>query len=1231
MSTCTATVTVADNIPPVATCKDITTTISTGNVGVNLVPYASLVTASDNCSGIAPIFGSITVGCNDIGTNPVVITVRESLGSLSSRCTATVTVRENTPPVAKCKSATVYLNAGGWVSNLKPEIDNGSSDNCGIASHSVSPGTLTCSALGAPQTVTLGIGDASGNQHSCTATVTVLDTVSPSVLCPSNRTLYTGNLNPNCTATYSIPDAVSDNCPGASWGVSFSGNTNGLPADLSGISEGSPSGNVSYELGTTTVTLSATDASGNTATACSFTVTVEDNTVPILICPPNQVLQTNEEDCLAQFIIADPLSDNCSGATWGAIFSGSNPTTSILAPPISGIADGSNSNEITLLRGITTVTLNGVDASNNLAATCSFTVTVNDNTPPQITCSSNKIVNTDPGQCSASVNYTVNRSDNCSNLISIGKIETFSKGVTVKHFDAIDAAGNTNTCSFSITVLDAENPTITCPQQINVENDNEQCGAVVNYVITSDDNCPGVNHAQSDATGLTSGNEFPVGTTTLSYTATDAAGNTTSCTFDVTVRDTQKPDIACPGPITQDSESGKCEAGVLYNFLTGDNCPPPMFQSYGLQSSGGNYPVGTTTQTLQVTDAYGNTASCSFDITIIDVEAPVITCPTDITVDNDPGECGAVVSYSITSSDNCSSTNLQIDASGFSSEDQFPVGTTTQTYEATDPAGNTDACTFTVTVNDVEAPVFVECPADTVIENYAGTCAKGFNYTVRWEDNCTRGGSVSEGTIYPVGVTPISYTRGDASGNTPTCSFTITVIDTEDPVFACPTANVVRNTDAGVCDHLAVSADLDPTVSDNCGLQTVVNDYNNANSLDGAVFPKGKTLVTWTATDIHGNSSVCSYHIKIRDREAPVFDNCPAGTTLVVPAYTPGAYHTWPTLTATDNCNPSHKLTISGFPLSGSYFPVGTTTVNWTVTDKSNNDAPCQFDVTVVETGDPAPNGWTGNSVGNSNSCHTNYNSTSKTLTIQSTGGNVSMNTDNFCGMTIPNSSGIIDFRARVTPAGAGYYDQAGIMMRQSLANNAKHATLLLTGTSVPMMSLRASAGGFPLSTSGTAVTTPYWLRLYRAGGTITGYVSADGVNWSQIMTYPNLLSSPLYLVLFSTTSGASGQATFDDITINGAAARLGDEAMGTELRLKAYPNPFSEDLFIDVENALPGETYNVRLSNMLGQRVYGYETGASPEGKIEQRISLEHLLAGTYLLEVSAGVQRKTLKVQKQ
>ena len=545
--------------------------------------------------------------------------------------------------------------------------------------------------------------------------------------------------------------------------------------------------------------------------------------------------------------------------------------------------------------------------------------------------------------------------------------------------------------------------------------------------------------------------------------------------------------------------------------------------------------------------------------------------------------------------------------------------------------GNSSQCTATVTVEDNEAPT-ASCKPATVSLNGSSAMITAADVNSGSFDNCSASLSVSPSSFGcgDLGGNTVTLTVSDMDGNSSQCTATVTVQDNESPSITCPTATIKRNTDPSTCAHVAVGNDLDPAMADNCSF-TAVNDLSGTGTLAGATLPKGKTTVTWTATDADGNSTTCTYSIRIRDREAPVFDNCPDDSIIVVPAYSGGSYFTFPVLTASDNCNPAHKLTISGFPLSGSFCAVGVTTFNWTATDKANNVGHCDFDVTVQEAGTPAPNGWNNNSVGNGNGCHTNYDPTAQSLTLQSAGGNVNLTADNFCGITIPNSDQAIDFRARVTPAGNGFYDQAGIMMRQSLASNAKHATMLLTGTSVPMMTMRASAGGFPMSTVGTAVTKPYWLRLYRLGSSIKGFVSADGVNWSQIMSYPNLLSSPLYLVLFSTTSGPAGQATFTNITINGVAARLGDSAMSTDLSLKAYPNPFSKNLFVEVENALPREPYQVRLSNMLGQRVYSYETGASAEGKIEQRISLVHLPAGTYLLEVSAGVQRAALKVVKQ
>ncbi len=973
-------------------------------------------------------------------------------------------------------------------------------------------------------------------------------------------------------------------------------------------------------LGANSVTLTVTDAANLTAT-CGANITVVDQEGPVAICQDVTVyLDGAGEAILAEAMINNGSYDACLGT------------------PNNGISNLSlNNTQFDCQNmGSNPVTLTVTDLANNTSA-CMATVTVSDAINPQLTCPANITVNNDLNVCGAQVAYSINTSDNCTGETlsmesGMASGSVFPVGTTLNSYVATDANGNTASCSFTVTVNDVQAPVATCPSDITVNNDPGACGAVVSFSVTSSDVCGGEIITQT--AGLPSGSLCPVGVSPQTFVVTDVVGNTASCSFTITVNDTDKPRLFCPPAATQNSYPNRCEAPISFSISSMDNCGvASVVLERGIES-GNFFPVGVTTNTYIVTDLAGNTGSCTFDITVSDIYNPEIICPYNMTQANDPGECGANISFSISTSDNCSGETYMQDE-GMPSGSLFPVGTTTNTFTATDASGNTASCTFTITINDTTKPS-ISCPTDFVISNDVGSCSAIFNYVPPTGfDNCTgvnvvQIAGLGSGGTFPTGTTVETYEVRDAAGNTRACSFSITVTDADAPAFNCPTGNVVRNTDLGMCDHLAVGQDLDPFVTDNCLMGSLINDYNNSSSLDGAVFSKGRTTVAWTATDASGNTSTCTYDIRIRDREAPTFDHCPADTTLTIPFAAGGSYHSWAALTATDNCNSPSQLTIMGFPLSGSFFSVGVTTVGWTATDKSNNVMACDFDITVVEEGAPTPNGWTGQTIGTGVNSQTHWDSTTGTLTILSSGGTLGNAGDNLAGIFLPSNDAIIDFRARVTPGGNGYYDKAGIMMRQDLTSGSPNAAMALSGTAIPTMSLRASAGSFPLSTTGTAVSKPYWLRLYRAGGTISGYVSGDGINWSLISTYPNLLSSPLYLSFFATTSGAQGQASFDNITINGNPAKEGLLTQQTSLVLKAYPNPFSEYLFIDVENALPGETYQVRLSNLQGQRVYGYRTGASPSGQIEQRISLESLTAGTYLLEVYSGVQRKTIKVQK-
>jgi hypothetical protein len=156
------------------------------------------------------------------------------------------------------------------------------------------------------------------------------------------------------------------------------------------------------------------------------------------------------------------------------------------------------------------------------------------------------------------------------------------------------------------------------------------------------------------------------------------------------------PVITCSPDITVMNDPGQCGAIVSFPTPTvSDECPLGFTVSC-TPASGSFFPIGTTPVTCTVTDPCGGSASCSFTVTVVDTEPPVITCPTDITVFNDPGRNGAFVNFSEpTVSDNCPGvTSVCSPASG----SFFPPGTTTITCTATDAAGNTSTCLFNVRV-----------------------------------------------------------------------------------------------------------------------------------------------------------------------------------------------------------------------------------------------------------------------------------------------------------------------------------------------------------------------------------------------------------------------------------------------------------------------------------------------------------------------------------------------------
>jgi hypothetical protein len=145
------------------------------------------------------------------------------------------------------------------------------------------------------------------------------------------------------------------------------------------------------------------------------------------------------------------------------------------------------------------------------------------------------------------------------------------------------------------------------------------------------------------------------------------------------------------------------------------------------------------------------------------------------------------------------------------------------------------------------------------------------------------------GSFFPVGTTTLNWQATDASGNTSTCSFTITVNDAQPPTVTCP-ANQVRNTDPGLC--YATFTPPQPTFADNCavtrltwvmtGATTGASPAAGINYVPSTQFlltgttGTGLTTITYTAADAAGNTSSCTFTVRVNDASIPVISTQPA-------------------------------------------------------------------------------------------------------------------------------------------------------------------------------------------------------------------------------------------------------------------------------------------------------------------------------------------------------------------
>ena len=571
-----------------------------------------------------------------------------------------------------------------------------------------------------------------------------------------------------------------------------------------------------YPVGTTTVVWTITDGAGNTAT-CDHTITVEDNEDPVAICPEDITQSNDQGDCGAIVFFDFSATDNCPGVTVVSV------------PPSGSYFDV----------GTTTVTVTATDVAGN-SDVCTFEVTVNDDEIPTITCPEDILVVNDPGQCDADVTVPAPTfTDNCfdeNGCLQTDDIESYTLGpifgqdfrwqtwTGVPGESAEVSTEQALSGTQSVKVTGTPDGFGGVDQMYNLGNRTSGAWMVTyNLFIPAGNsfftNIQKFEHPGPDEWGHqlqwnSNGTaEYNVNSTFNTFTYPQGVWFEAKHFVDLDNDFTEffvngVSIISHPYSYQAFSGTGTISLGgvnffPITNLFGGSGsetdpnaiplgyiddvslCAVPINDYNDTADASDNYPVGRTTVTWTITDGAGNTATCNHEVTVLDIEPPVVTCPEDITVSNDPGECGAVVTYNPTATDNCEIADLIILPPSGSF---FDVGTTLVQVVAIDVNGNASTCSFNVTVNDDEAPVAI-CPEDITQSNDEGECGAIVSFDISATDNCPDVTVVSvpaSGSFFDVGTTTVTVTATDVAGNSDVCTFDVTVNDDEDPVAICP-------------------------------------------------------------------------------------------------------------------------------------------------------------------------------------------------------------------------------------------------------------------------------------------------------------------------------------------------------------------------------------------------------------------------------------------------------------
>ena len=1223
-SSCTATVTINDDNTLYPQCQDITIQLDangTASITVEDIDNGSL----EGCVGTPSMSLDIyDFDCDDVGNNTVTLTTNGSAGTAS--CTATVTVEDVIAPTANCQDISILLESDGTYTMAANEIDNSSSDVCGIASLVSSQTSFDCSNIGL-NTVTLTVTDANTNVSTCSANVTVGDNVAPTALCQDvtiqldasgngSTTAQAVNNNSNdacgiaslalsqtsfdcsdvgsntvsltvtdvnanvatCSANVTVVDNVASTaiCQDVTIQLDANGNGSTTPQAIDNSSNDA-CGVASLALsqtnfdcshvGSNTITLTVTDVNANVAT-CTAIVTVEDNIAPIAICQDVTANVPNN----GKATITPQMVDNGSSDACG--FASQTLDQTIF-----------HCNDI----GVHTVTLTVTDPSGNISS-CTSSVTVEDNTIPKAICEDVTIQLDANGNASVSAQTIGDDSyDVCDDyptlMLSQSTFDCSEVGPNTVILSVTDFSNNVATCTATVTVIDHNTLFPEC-QDITIQLD-ANGNASINAEDIDHGSLEGCIGAPAMSLDIYDFDCNDVGNKTVTLSISGDIG-TASCTATVTVEDVTAPQAICQdisiyllpdGTYTMNNDE--------MDLNSSDACG---IVSYSLSKNTFDCSeVGSLPITQTVTDANGLSSSCTATVTIIDQVAPDAQCK-DITIYLNSEGAASISTSDINngSSDACGIASVSLDKQAFSCNE---VGSNTVTLTVVDINNNSNSCNAIVTIMDNLPPTPLCQNINIQLDDSGHATLSAPDINNESFDNCgiaTLALNQTDFDCSHLGDNTVTLTITDVNNNSSSCEASVTVEDDIPPIAQCQDVIIYLN-DAGNAYTSPESINLNST--DNCSISSL-SLSNTTFTCDGL----GGNAVTLTLTDIVGNTSTCTATVTVLDKIAPTA-YCLDTEVIIQPdgTYTLTQIDVYNSISSYDNC----AITNVSFPATTyNCYDIGSINpIDVTVQDQSGNISICRSYISVAP-GNGLPNAWTGYDIGTS-ATQNNYafdpchypNPDEGTFYISSSGQNATTHNSDalaFVGQSLCGDGSITAKIESVSPNGYG-----GLMIRETadddskqvaifsnLSNSLRHETRYITGANKVVQAFFKPS--------------PYWLKLERQGDWIFAYYSTTGSSFQYVHSVyvPMQGCVELGMATFSYLPGVATEAVFSHVTVsssNGGFSTEGNhlEAISSKAspNLSVYPNPNTGQFTVQLGQVYP-KKIQLEIYNLYGQSI---------------------------------------------